>query len=762
MASCITAQWDTHKATMTSPQMKLTVTEQSSTGAQSVLAWTLQYIASYPASTSGNIDYKVIIGGSTAKESSYDINGKTGTYTVASGTVTIAKSTSAKSVAFSVTAYWELTWSGVYCASKVASSSISVPAKTSYTVKYNANGGSGAPSSQTKWYGTALTLSSTKPTRTGYTFKGWATSASGSVAYAAGASYTANAAVTLYAVWQALTYTVSYNANGGSGAPSSQTKTYGTALTLSSTKPTRTNYNFLGWGTSASSTTVSYAAGASYTANAAITLYAVWELAYVKPRISGLTVSRCDASGAVSEEGTCALVVFDWACDQTVSGITIAWESSSATGSTTVTASGTSGSVSEVVGESGLSADATYTFRVVVTDGGGSSEATTTLNGTAFSVDFLAGGNGVAFGKPAEKDGVAEFALDLYDKFGTKIGNGLAVYQGGDNMIDADTTIEHCIITTVGTPDTSLWYVLTFFYTDKSDSGNRAQLAIPYRWAGPIYHRYRYSSTWSDWVKNLNEADEHDHPYSTTASTFKFTSGWMGLYDSVENAQTHTSQKAYIGFNGGTVLKVADLSSGGVDLRSGGTVRLFGKSDSVCVAVLNDRMRSSANDTHYLGDSTYRWKAVYAVNGTIQTSDRNQKENIQEIDQRYIDLFDKLQPVSFEFNDAESDRVHIGFVSQDVKAAMDEVGLTDLEFAGYCRDALTEWDEETQTDKEVLDEGGNPIHMYSLRYSEFIALNSKMIQMNREKIASQQQEINTLKTELAELKKIVTALTTEN
>ena len=93
---------------------------------------------------------------------------------------------------------------------------------------------------------------------------------------------------------------------------------------------------------------------------------------------------------------------------------------------------------------------------------------------------------------------------------------------------------------------------------------------------------------------------------------------------------------------------------------------------------------------------------------------------------------------------------------------MDEVGLTDLEFAGYCRDVLTEWDEETQTDKEVLDEGGNPIHMYSLRYSEFIALNSKMIQMNREKIASQQHEINTLKTELAELKKIVTALTTEN
>lgn len=168
------------------------------------------------------------------------------------------------------------------------STTISIPALTKYTIKYNANGGSGAPSSQTKYYGRTLTLSSTKPSRTGYTFKGWATSASGSVAYAAGASYTANASVTLYAVWQANTYTIKYNANGGNGAPSSQTKIYGVTLTLSSTKPTRasvvndgttTTYTFKGWATSANSTTVAYAAEAKYTANSSVTLYAVWSSA---------------------------------------------------------------------------------------------------------------------------------------------------------------------------------------------------------------------------------------------------------------------------------------------------------------------------------------------------------------------------------------------------------------------------------------------------------------------------------------------------
>ena len=72
------------------------------------------------------------------------------------------------------------------------------------------------------------------------------------------------------------TYTISYNANGGSGAPSSQTKYHGTALTLSSTIPTRSGYTFLGWGTSSTATSATYGAGSSYTANASATLYAVW------------------------------------------------------------------------------------------------------------------------------------------------------------------------------------------------------------------------------------------------------------------------------------------------------------------------------------------------------------------------------------------------------------------------------------------------------------------------------------------------------
>ena len=288
-------------------------------------------------------------------------------------------------------------------ATKNVSFSVSVPAWTSYTVSYNANGGSGAPGSQTKWKDQTLTLSSTKPTRTGYSFLGWSTSSSATTAtYSAGGSYTANSAATLYAVWKANTYTVSYNANGGSGAPGSQTKTYGVDLILSSTKPTRTNYTFKGWGTSASATTVSYVAGAKYTKNAAVTLYAIWELSYVKPTISNLTASRCDSSGSASDDGTYAIVGFKWSTSLSVSSITIAWTDVSGTtnGSATVTASGTSGTVSQVVGNGSFNVETSYSFTVTVKDANGTTERNVTMSGAEFHVDF--GENSVAIGKPAE------------------------------------------------------------------------------------------------------------------------------------------------------------------------------------------------------------------------------------------------------------------------------------------------------------------------------------------------------------------------
>jgi len=144
-----------------------------------------------------------------------------------------------------------------------------------YPVTYNANGGSGAPGGQTKTYGQDLKLSSTQPTRTGYTFTGWNTAANGSgTKYASGATYTGNAALTLYAQWTPVTYKISYTLNGGSVSGNPSTYTIETA-TFTLKNPTRTGYTFTGWsGTGLSGSankTVTVAKGSTgdraYTAN---------------------------------------------------------------------------------------------------------------------------------------------------------------------------------------------------------------------------------------------------------------------------------------------------------------------------------------------------------------------------------------------------------------------------------------------------------------------------------------------------------------
>ena len=151
-----------------------------------------------------------------------------------------------------------------------------------YTVNYNANGGTGTPSSQTKYHNTTLTLSSTKPTRTGYTFLGWSTSSTAtSVTYSAGGNFTSNSNTTLYAVWKANTYTVKYNANGGSGSMSNSSHTYDVSKSLTSNAFTRSGYTFLGWSTNASATSATYTNGQSVknltsTNGGTVNLYAVW------------------------------------------------------------------------------------------------------------------------------------------------------------------------------------------------------------------------------------------------------------------------------------------------------------------------------------------------------------------------------------------------------------------------------------------------------------------------------------------------------
>ena len=307
-----------------------------------------------------------------------------------------------------------------------------------YKITYNANGGSGAPTNQTKTYGTALTLSSTKPTRAGYTFKRWNTKADGSgINYAPGASYSANAVVTLYAIWEIVKYSIKFDKNttdNVSNMPDTQIKNHGTTLKLSDKKPTRTNYTFKGWGVSETATTVSYAAGANYTNNATTTLYAIWELSYTKPRINDLRVARCDSSGNWQDEGTDIRIDFNYEIDkEKTTSILFSWKAANSDNWTaTMSLSDSNGDlrintatyISEDYAGT-IDLEKTYTWQLVVSDSGGSTTMTGTVHSLKLAIDIMPpevnavdgthGDYGVAINKTAEERGV--FDVNLKARF---------------------------------------------------------------------------------------------------------------------------------------------------------------------------------------------------------------------------------------------------------------------------------------------------------------------------------------------------------
>ena len=439
MASCITSQWANY-----SPQIQLTVTGVNASSTIHRLSWTLQYVGhGYAPRTTGGRAYNVVIAGETVANGSYDINGKSGTYTIASGTKDISRDYSNKTISFSLSFAFNLTWSGVYSGTRAASGSISIPARPSNQYTFNANGGSGAPGAITKWGGVDFTFPNTRPSRIGYTFKGWNnTTINNGTLYQPGQTVGGlpDQSIEWWANWQANTYTVTYNANGGSGAPGQQTKTYGVTLKLSSTIPTRTNYSFKGWGTSFGSSSVAYAAGANYTANSSITLYAIWQLNYRPPSITSISVERCNSAGTLNDEGTYAKVSFSWSVDSTTTGvksITIGYRpkvSPGTAGGTMytdvgVSASGKSGTVSKVIGGN-FNTEAEYDIKITVADNKGSSYVDRVVEQIAYMLDFRPGG-GVALGKPAEQDDLFEVGYKTQHNKVVKNTMGSYVYSTG-------------------------------------------------------------------------------------------------------------------------------------------------------------------------------------------------------------------------------------------------------------------------------------------------------------------------------------------
>lgn len=171
-----------------------------------------------------------------------------------------------------------------------------------YTISYNANGGTGAPAAQIKIHGVNLTMSKTIPTRTGYTFVCWNTKADGSgYDREPGGIVYGDSNLTWYAQWEVMTYTVSYDANGGSGAPLPQTKIHDINLVLSSQIPVRPGYTFVTWNSKADGSGYDREPGGTYYSNADYVWYAQWTPNTVGGYVDGLNGDDSNSGSTPSD-----------------------------------------------------------------------------------------------------------------------------------------------------------------------------------------------------------------------------------------------------------------------------------------------------------------------------------------------------------------------------------------------------------------------------------------------------------------------------
>ena len=141
---------------------------------------------------------------------------------------------------------------------------------------------------------------------------------------------------------------------------------------------------------------------------------------------------------------------------------------------------------------------------------------------------------------------------------------------------------------------------------------------------------------------------------------------------------------------------------------------------------------ATASTGYLLGDADHLWRNLTAYSATITTSDRNEKHDIKILSDEFDGFYDELRPVSFIYNQSDSNRTHLGFIAQDVEDNLVRHHIDTKNFAGICIDE----NKETGNKK------------YFLRYEEFIPLNTL--------------EIQKLKARVAELENKIALLTGEN
>lgn len=113
----------------------------------------------------------------------------------------------------------------------------------------------------------------------------------------------------------------------------------------------------------------------------------------------------------------------------------------------------------------------------------------------------------------------------------------------------------------------------------------------------------------------------------------------------------------------------------------------------------------NADNRYNLGAPNFVWSTIYCSTNELNGSDRNIKNSIEALPEKYVRMFELVEPKRYKLNNGTSGRFHTGFIAQEVEAAMQKCGITSQEFAGWAAAKRKDGSE-----------------TYFLRYSEFIPI----------------------------------------
>lgn len=174
----------------------------------------------------------------------------------------------------------------------------------------------------------------------------------------------------------------------------------------------------------------------------------------------------------------------------------------------------------------------------------------------------------------------------------------------------------------------------------------------------------------------------------------------LGTVAGTMNLSSATSAGYAVEINSNAAMRI-QAASGNLYLQGGGGAFLTLGTQVYC----GDNFAPSGDGYYSCGTAGYRWTDIYSQNAEIQTSDINDKTDVETLPQKYLDMMDNITPLRYKLIDGQSGRYHVGFSAQDVEQAMAAAGVDSMEFGGFVKDKDAE---------------GNDIYM--LRYGEFIAI----------------------------------------